>query len=178
MALTIPPYAGQGWTDDSTPDLCAETLNAVDAGITANSNAINAIANAVISQIVNDPNKIASMAALFAVNQIVNTINSNLTWKTLYSGDVTITNGTNITVTSGNIGNYKELLIISGSGNNSGWMSYHFDNAGAQFVVNNTVSGIGIVNDNAVPFSLKIASSTVFTALLGNNVRIRSIHGR
>lgn len=68
MALTIPPYAGQGWTDNSTPDLSAETLNAVDAGITANSNAINAIANAVVSQIVNDPNKIASMAALYAVN--------------------------------------------------------------------------------------------------------------
>lgn len=71
MALTIPPYKGQGWTDDSTPDLCAETLNAVDAGITANSNAINAIANAVVSQIVNDPNKIASMAALYAVNKTV-----------------------------------------------------------------------------------------------------------
>lgn len=68
MALTITPYAGQGWTDNSTPDLSAETLNAVDAGITANSNAINAIANAVVSQIVNDPNKIASMAALYAVN--------------------------------------------------------------------------------------------------------------
>ena len=91
---------------------------------------------------------------------------------------MTITTGSNITVSSGNIGNYKELLIISGSGNNSGWMSYHFDNAGAQFAVSNVVSGIGIVNDNAVPFSLKIASSTVFTALLGNNVRIRYIHGR
>jgi hypothetical protein len=108
----------------------------------------------------------------------ITTTNSNLTWKTLYNGDATITNGSNITVSSGNIGNYKELLIISGSGNNSGWMSYHFDNAGAQFVVNNTVSGIGIVNDNVVPFSLRIASSTVFTALLGNNVRIRYIYGR
>ncbi|WP_313259943.1 hypothetical protein [Lacrimispora sp.] len=68
MPLTITPYAGQGWTDNSEPDLSAETLNAVDAGITANSNAINAIANAVVSQIVNDPNKIASMAALYAVN--------------------------------------------------------------------------------------------------------------
>lgn len=72
MALTITPYAGQGWTDNSTPDLSAETLNAVDAGITANSNAINAIANAVVSQIVNDPNKIASMAALYAVNRNLN----------------------------------------------------------------------------------------------------------
>jgi hypothetical protein len=178
MALTISPYKGQGWIDDSTPDLCAETLNAVDAGISANSNAINAIANAVVSQIVNDPDKIASMAALFVVNQQVNTITSNLTWKTLYNGDVTITNGSNITITSGDIGNYKELLVISGSGNNSGWISYHFDNAGAKFVVSNVVSGIGIVNDNVVPFSLRIASSTVFTALLGNNVRIRYIYGR
>jgi len=76
MALTIPPYAGQGWTDNSTPDLSAETLNAVDAGITANSNAINAIANAVVSQIVNDPNKIASMAALYAVNSNLTTLNN------------------------------------------------------------------------------------------------------
>lgn len=78
MALTIPPYVGQGWIDNSEPDLSAENLNAVDAGITANSNAINAIANAVVSQIINDPNKIASMAALYAVNQTVTTINSNL----------------------------------------------------------------------------------------------------
>jgi len=78
MALTITPYAGQGWTDNSTPDLSAETLNAVDAGITANSNAINAIANAVVSQIVNDPNKIASMAALYAVNSNLNTVSNSL----------------------------------------------------------------------------------------------------
>ncbi|HBY72946.1 MAG TPA: hypothetical protein DEG06_11960, partial [Lachnospiraceae bacterium] len=78
MALTIPPYVGQGWTDNSEPDLSAENLNAVDAGITANSAAINAIANAVVNQIVNDPNKIASMAALYAVNQTVTTLNSNL----------------------------------------------------------------------------------------------------
>lgn len=78
MALTIPPYVGQGWIDNSEPDLSAENLNAVDAGITANSNAINAIANAVVSQIINDPNKIASMAALYAVNQTVTTINDHL----------------------------------------------------------------------------------------------------
>lgn len=88
MALTIPPYEGQGWTDDSEPDLSAETLNAVDAGITANSEAINAIANAVVSQIVNDPDKIASMAALYAVNQALTTTNSNLAAK------ITSTSGT------------------------------------------------------------------------------------
>ena len=79
MSLAIPPYEGQGWTDDSAPDLSAETLNAVDAGITANSVAINAIANAVVSQIVNDPDKIASMAALFAVNQTVGNLSTTVT---------------------------------------------------------------------------------------------------
>ncbi|SET70865.1 hypothetical protein SAMN05443270_1057 [Lacrimispora sphenoides] len=88
MALTITPYAGQGWTDNSTPDLSAETLNAVDAGITANSNAINAIANAVVSQIVNDPNKIASMAALYAVNSNLTDLTSKSSNKGGYSGDL------------------------------------------------------------------------------------------
>uniref|UniRef100_UPI0011774947 hypothetical protein n=1 Tax=Clostridium sp. HBUAS56010 TaxID=2571127 RepID=UPI0011774947 len=81
MSLTIRPYEGQGWTDDSAPDLSAETLNAVDAGITANSNAINALANAVVSQIVNDPDKIASIAVAYALEQKIEQLNSNLVLK-------------------------------------------------------------------------------------------------
>lgn len=58
---------------------------------------------------------------------------SDLTWKNLFIEDITLSNGSTITITNGTIGNYKELLITSG---------------------------------------------TVFNALLGNNVRIRAIHGR
>jgi hypothetical protein len=103
---------------------------------------------------------------------------SDLTWKSLFNGDITISNGTNITITSGTIGSYKEFVITSGAGTSSEWTRSYFSNAGIPFVINDVVSGTGIVNNNIVPISLKVASSTVFTALLGNNVRIRSIHGR
>lgn len=91
MSLTIPPYKGQGWTNGSEPDLSAETLNAVDAGITANSEAINAIANAVTNQIINDPDKIASIAVAYALQRQINEVNSNLSkkgtvYKTTLSG--------------------------------------------------------------------------------------------
>lgn len=78
MALTITPYPGQGWTNDSEPDLSAETLNAVDAGITLNSEAINAIANAIVNQFLNDPEKIASAALVYALKQSLDATNSNL----------------------------------------------------------------------------------------------------
>ncbi|MGL6219245.1 MAG: hypothetical protein ACRC36_14505, partial [Lacrimispora sphenoides] len=54
------------------------TLNSVDAGITMNSNAINAIANALTSQIINDPEKYASIAAAYALKQMIDTTNINL----------------------------------------------------------------------------------------------------
>ena len=64
-------YVKQLWKnkpDTSTP-LSAERLLHMEDGIKENSDAIEAIAAAVVSQIVNDPDKIASMAALYAVNQ-------------------------------------------------------------------------------------------------------------
>lgn len=64
-------YVKQAWKnkpDTSTP-LSAERLQHQEEGIKGNSDAIEKIAEAVVSQIVNDPNKIASMAALYAVNQ-------------------------------------------------------------------------------------------------------------
>ena len=64
-------YVKQAWKnkpDTSTP-LSAERLRHIEDGIKGNSDAIEAIAAAVVNQIVNDPNKIASMAALYAVNQ-------------------------------------------------------------------------------------------------------------
>ena len=73
-------YVKQLWKnkpDTSTP-LSAERLTHVEDGIKGNSDAIAKIAAAVVDQIVNDPNKIASMAALWAVNQEVSTLNSNL----------------------------------------------------------------------------------------------------
>ena len=64
-------YVKQAWKnkpDTSTP-LSAERLTHQEEGIKGNSDAIQELAAAVVSQIVNDPNKIASMAALYAANQ-------------------------------------------------------------------------------------------------------------
>ena len=139
------------------------------------------------NQYENSTSKIPTVALVYALKQTTDTINSNLdlkanasdlTWKSLFNGDITISNGTNITITSGTIGSYKEFVISSGAGASSEWTRSYFSNAGIPFVINDVVSGTGIVNNNIVPISLKVASSTVFTALLGNNVRIRSIHGR
>lgn len=64
-------YVKQAWKnkpDTSTP-LSAPRLLHMEDGIKMTSDAIEKIAAAVVSQIVNDPDKIASMAALYAVNQ-------------------------------------------------------------------------------------------------------------
>ena len=64
-------YVKQAWKnkpDTSTP-LSAERLTHQEEGIKGNSDAIQELAAAVVSQIVNNPDKIASMAALYAVNQ-------------------------------------------------------------------------------------------------------------
>ena len=66
-------YVKQAWKnkpDTSTP-LSAERLTHQEDGIKANSDAIQELAAAVVSQIVNNPDKIASMAALYAVDQKV-----------------------------------------------------------------------------------------------------------
>lgn len=73
-------YAKQAWKnkpDTSTP-LSAARLTHLEEGIKSNSDAIEKIAAAVVSQIVNDPNKIASMASLYSVNQTVAQLNSDL----------------------------------------------------------------------------------------------------
>ena len=74
-------YVKQAWKnkpDTSTP-LSAARLTHLEDGIKGNSDAIEKIAAAVVSQIVNDPNKIASMASLYSVNQAVTQLNSDLT---------------------------------------------------------------------------------------------------
>lgn len=66
-------YVTQKWKnkpDTSTP-LSAERLTHQEDGIKTNSDAIQELAAAVVSQIVNNPDKIASMAALYAVDQKV-----------------------------------------------------------------------------------------------------------
>lgn len=73
-------YVKQAWKnkpDTSTP-LSAARLTHLEDGIKGNSDAIEKITAAVVSQIVNDPNKIASMAALYNVNQAVAQLNSDL----------------------------------------------------------------------------------------------------
>jgi len=141
----------------------------------------------IVNQFLNDSSKPASAALAYALNQSLATANANLdlkanasdlTWKSLFNGDITISSGTNITITGETIGSYKEFIISSGAGASSEWIRSYFSNAGIPFVINDVVSGTGIVNNNIVPISLKVASSTVFTTLAGNNVRIRAIHGR
>ena len=64
-------YVKQAWynkPNTSTPVEASRLLH-IENGIKGNSDAIEKIAAAVVSQIVNDPDKIASMAALFSVNQ-------------------------------------------------------------------------------------------------------------
>lgn len=73
-------YIAQLWRnkpDTSTP-LSAERLRHIEDGIKGNSDAIEAIAAAVVNQIVNDPDKIASMAALYAINQKVSALDGKV----------------------------------------------------------------------------------------------------
>lgn len=89
-------YAKQAWKnkpDTSTP-LSAARLTHLEEGIKSNSDAIEKIAAAVVSQIVNDPNKIASMASLYSVNQTVAQLNSDLASITgLIVKDITLNPG-------------------------------------------------------------------------------------
>lgn len=66
--------------DQSTP-VDAAAMMKVESGIKANNEAIQELAAAVVSQIINDPNKIASMAALFSVNEAVAKLNIDLAAK-------------------------------------------------------------------------------------------------
>ena len=72
-------YIKQAWANrpSATTPISAERLLHMESGIKANNEAIRELAAAVVSAIVNDPNKIASMAALYAVNQAVTELNSN-----------------------------------------------------------------------------------------------------
>lgn len=73
-------YVKQLWKnkpDTSTP-LSAARLTHMEDGIKGNNDAIAKIAAAVVNQIVNDPDKIASMAALYAVKQQVDQQNSDI----------------------------------------------------------------------------------------------------
>jgi len=74
-------YVKQVWKNkpDTSSPLSAERLNTIEGGIKGNSDAIEAIAAAVVNQIVNEPNKIASMAALYSVNSQVTQLNSDFT---------------------------------------------------------------------------------------------------
>ena len=89
-------YAKQAWKnkpDTSTP-LSAARLTHLEDGVKGNSDAIEKIAAAVVSQIVNDPNKIASMAALYSVNEKVDSAISDLASITgLIVKDITLNPG-------------------------------------------------------------------------------------
>lgn len=66
-------YVKQTWKnrpDTSTP-MSAERLNHMEDGIKGNSDAIKALADAVYDEILNDSEKIASLAALYSLKQEV-----------------------------------------------------------------------------------------------------------
>lgn len=72
-------YVKQAWANKpstSTP-LSAERLTHIEDGIKANSDAIEAISKAVISNIVNDPDKIASMAVAYSLQEQITKLNSD-----------------------------------------------------------------------------------------------------
>lgn len=73
-------YVKQTWANrpSTNSPLSAERLNHIENGIKENSDGIEALAAAVVSQIMNDPDKIASAAALFAVNEVVKQQSSDL----------------------------------------------------------------------------------------------------
>ncbi|MDD3253838.1 MAG: hypothetical protein PHV18_14920 [Lachnospiraceae bacterium] len=101
-------YVKQIWANkpSTSSPLSADRLNHMEGGIKGNSDAINAIAAAVVNQIVNDPNKIASMAALYSVKQELDTTNSN--FKNLIT-PIVLTPSTNVSssiYTCIKIGNY------------------------------------------------------------------------
>lgn len=91
-------YVKQAWynkPNTSTPVEASRLLH-IENGIKGNSDAIEKIAAAVVSQIVNDPNKIASMAALFSVNQKISQQGKQITqlnsdFNGLKSSDFTLT---------------------------------------------------------------------------------------
>ena len=145
-------YVKQLWKnkpDTSTP-LSADRLLHMEDGIKGNSDAIEKIAAAVVSQIVDDPNKIASMAAVYAlaqkigdttqlpegVSDVVAAItqqNSNLDNSMRYKGKLPDNNANNADVngiyelnpstdmgTSGITANYGVLLCVGHPGGTLG----------------------------------------------------------
>lgn len=81
-------YVKQAWynkPNTATPVEASRLLH-IENGIKGNSDAIEKIAAAVVSQIVNDPDKIASMAALFSVNQNLANLTNEITSNNLSQG--------------------------------------------------------------------------------------------
>ena len=72
-------YVKQAWANRPalTSPLSAARFNHMEAGIKANSDAIEQIANAVLSNIVNDPNKIASMAVAYSLQEQITKLNGD-----------------------------------------------------------------------------------------------------
>ena len=122
-------YVKQYWHDrpDKSTPLNADRLNHIENGIGSNSEAINQIANAVVSNIVNDPDKIASMAAVYALQEKLGTgelpsdaPNAISAIHTLYSNlirnEVVSTTGVYLTRS----GNVRLVKFISAPANSDG----------------------------------------------------------
>ena len=111
-------YVKQVWANrpSLTSPLSATRFNYMEAGIKANSDAIEQIANAVLSNIVNDPNKIASMAVAYSLQEQVNKLNSDFSTTKNYVPNIQYNDGTTLTIENVQFKFAKlgKFLLISG----------------------------------------------------------------
>lgn len=163
-------YVKQIWKnkpDTSTP-VSAERLNHIEEGIKANSDALAALAAVVCDQVLNDPEKIASLAALYSVDKKIGntanlpnsavdvvtaltTLNSNLT----YSYNEVVHNGVTWYVHTLRL---KDIQIISATGAiscegcSNVWGSiYASDTIYANFTYPNPFAELPSIHLNFVP---------------------------
>ncbi len=80
MLSDFEKYVKTVWKDkpDTSTPINAENLNHNENGVEANSEAIKTIADAVVSDIVNDANKIASMAAAYGLQNQITEVDERL----------------------------------------------------------------------------------------------------
>lgn len=138
MAINVDTYTGHTWVDNSTPDLEAEILNEIEEGIRKNNTAIKAVLSALVSQITNDPDKFASMAALYAVNQNLGTLST------------TVTNiNSNLTTVGSDVTSIKSRLTVGSTGftslqalAGSTVYSLYLNNNGALTIFKSTDGGV------------------------------------
>jgi hypothetical protein len=171
MAIPVNTYNKHTWVDNSSPDLEAEILNEIETGIKDNNDAIKAIAAAVVSQIVNDPDKIASMAALYAVNQTLGTLSTTVT---------NINSNLALKANASDLTNLAQKTLINGYAGDAGTNSYDLIALSAYLVICSTV---GNNNTSNIAAYIVVAgggisnTGTIFTLVSNNNFSVTLTNG-